>query len=55
MHVHESDLLTPPFVFFHDPSHYLGLVLTGEFTVLFSIQTCAFSFIVWMSQALYFH
>lgn len=53
MHVHES-ALTTPFLFFHEPSHYLVLVFREEFIILLSIQTCAFSFIVWMSQALYF-
>lgn len=54
MHVHESDLLTPTFVLFTWSLSLSGLVtvFTGEFVILFSIQTCAFSFIFWMSQAL---
>lgn len=55
MHVHESDLLTPTFVLFPwPPPSGLSIGFTGEFMILFSIQTCAFSFIFWMSQALWF-
>lgn len=34
------------------PLSGLSTVFTREFMILFSIQTCAFSFIFWMSQAL---
>lgn len=54
MHVHESDLLTSYFCLFPWSLSLSGLsiVITGEFMISFSIQTCAVSFIFWMSQAL---